>query len=794
MMSLLMSYPLLAQSSPEGVNRPLSEIRDEIKFLPLSLDEKLQVLSHAKILFSKIYVNLEHKKKIYNIDPLAALERIEKNAASMDEESFHGALELLFKSVNDLHANYYFPKPYSCYSTSLAISLQKNSLGTVFVNAVDLSKSSAIKDLDKVELGDELINYNNLPVREALKLRQKHISASTPDAVFYQGVMDLFWQGMYANMLPDNDVIEVTLRKVDGSLYNLSIPWFVSASAKCLNPEKEVPKESAGNRGDVFTQNIKERVNYWSKISKKYSRTLNKKSNLISKLANSNEEKVNVSDLQKTDNSSLTWKVITHKNRNFGYLKLSTFDTEKGIDHTVDQIRSVLVNNLQDTSGLVVDLRGNYGGMISLAEQFAALLTPRPVTPTPFYVRANEMTKLLFNEKEDWSKIILPYADTNKIVGPGFLISKEELRTVSQVYFGKVVLLTNSECFSSCDLFSATMKDNAKVTIYGTDRSTYGGGANVWNLYELKDLFEKRGENYKLPQNISMRITVRHAYRSNKTLIEDNGVASDIVLQETTSDLLDKENSAVLARIYNDLIIGSNLEKSSNIALSLKDSVFIRHENEPLRIEADVKKIDQVAILKEGKVIKRVHGNGDNKISFVLDDVITDYGNSTYEIFGFETRGLSKLPILRKSFTVDNVGSLNHIAKYDVIKDALISNNRLAPDCGWKRVGRTFVITADYCLQLSMGITHSLIMDDQPRKLSFNLKLDTEPDFDYLEIFVVSNGVVETLMARLSTPTDGHFEYDLSRYAGQKIDIKFKFLSDEMFAGKGIELSEMEIK
>lgn len=792
-LGVLVSFALSAQTAPTGVSQPLSEVRDDIKFLPLSLDEKLKVIGHAKILLSKIYVNLEHKKKLYNIDPLAALNRIERNAADLNEEQFHDAMATLFKSVNDLHANYYLPKPYSCYSTTLALNFDKNGFGNIFVSSIDLDKASVIKDLAKVELGDELINYNNLPVREALKVRQKNISASTPDAVFYQGVLDLAWQGMYSNLLPEQDVIQVTLKKANGSLYELSIPWFVSATAKCLTPVVEAPKESSGNRGDLFTDNIKERNNYWKKINKKFLKQLIKKTKLTSKIVNYEEEKVNLSNLQATDNDSLSWKTLKYKNRNFGYLKLTTFDAKQGLDLAVNQIRAVLENNLQDTSALVVDLRGNYGGMIYLAEEFAALLTPMPVYSLPFYVRANDVTKLMFQGDASWEKIIVPYADTNKIIGPEAITPKDILRKVSQAYFAKVVLLTNSECFSSCDLFSATMKDNAKAAIYGTDRSTYGGGANVWNFNELKDLFSKLGVDTSLPQGISMRITVRHAYRSNNTIIDDHGVPSDIIIQESTQEVLDKENSTAVTRILNDLLKGSELRKSSDIKLTFKDTQLTRHSNEVLNIGNEVKNIDQVALMKNGKILKRYHADGDNQLPITLDEAVADYGMTTYEVFGFQNNSPPKLPVLRKSFTVDNVGAFKSILNYDAIEDAFISNNVEKENCGWKKRDRSFVIDANYCLMLNMGITHSLIMDDKPRKLSFNLKLDAEPDYDSLEISVVSNGVVETIMKPLSTPTDAHFEYDLSKFQGQKIDIKFRFNSDEMFAGKGVELSEIEI-
>jgi hypothetical protein len=93
------------------------------------------------------------------------------------------------------------------------------------------------------------------------------------------------------------------------------------------------------------------------------------------------------------------------------------------------------------------------------------------------------------------------------------------------------------------------MKDNAHVTIYGTDHATYGGGANVIDYESLKDLLPAR-----LTQGMTMRITLRHAHRlSNNTIIDDVGVPTDILLAETMDEVINPTSSFMIAKIFSDL-------------------------------------------------------------------------------------------------------------------------------------------------------------------------------------------------------------------------------------------------
>lgn len=774
----------------------LENTRSKISFLPLSSDDKYAIIRHAGILFSKVYVNLEHKKNIYKVDPINALKTIEDRYTEMTEEQFHSAMLAVFASVRDYHVNYGLPKPHGCYSIVLPLVFKKSSDGKIIVTSVQLGPKDQAPDIVKVEAGDELISYDKLPATEALKLREKTSSASTPDARSFQSIYDLYWRDLSANLKPAQNNVSLELKHANGEVYSISVPWFSRVYDSCLMPKEELAQNNSGKApGDPFEQRLKERRLYFQNIRKKFFTLIKNKLNFKKYMSAQKNEVVDLKDLNATKNPSLFWKKINFHQKNIGYLKLNGFEVpDNDLKKAVNEISSVLTDQLNETSSLIIDLRENYGGQIPLAEKMAAMLTPLPMKSMPFFVRANDLTLALFDDEASWKDIIFPRMESNEITGPGVITSQADLTRSSQVYFGKVVLLTNSECFSSCDIFAATMKDNARITIYGTDHSTFGGGANVWALADMKRIFQKLNIPETLPQNINMRVTGRHAHRLiNKTLIEDTGVVTDIYLPESSEDLLNAEGSSVVARICKDLVKVPDLKNSSQTFIKFETTLLLKHGNEELTVNATTSNLDQVAVYLNNKFINRFDVSN-NSLKFNLPMSGMDYGSYDYQFFGFNKSGPTRFPVLRKSIKAEALADYKKTNKISAVDNAIITNSANDKNCGWKKSGNDFVIEAQYCPELKMDLNESVELTSAEPVLAFDLDLDAEPDYDFFEVILIHNGVEEKLMAPTSTPTSGHFEYTLTKYAGKKVDIKLRLNSDEAGAGKGVVVTHLEIR
>jgi C-terminal processing protease CtpA/Prc len=62
----------------------------------------------------------------------------------------------------------------------------------------------------------------------------------------------------------------------------------------------------------------------------------------------------------------------------------------------------------------------------------------------------------------------------------------ELVNSVGQLYQGPVVLVTDAQCYSACDIFAAGFQDHQIEPVLGVEANTGGGGANVVTHEELR--------------------------------------------------------------------------------------------------------------------------------------------------------------------------------------------------------------------------------------------------------------------------------------------------------------------
>lgn len=503
---------------------PLKDVRSQIFLNPLTNKDKLDLLSISTQLMRDIYVNLEHKKVLYHIDPIKDLEILKDNYKKKSTEDFQKELTIIFNKLQDGHVTYSFPAPYSCFIVNLPIGFQKINNGKIVVASIETNESD-------ISLGDELILYNKLPPDVSIKKHSPYVSASTPDARTIYDIGNLAWRNLKYDILPEEDTVLLKLKKINGTTYQKTLPWFATKDEDCIKNNGRSSPTGYSNVGNSFR--IRPQINSSSKIIKK---------------TNSVDTNIDLSKLNKTRAKNVFWNVFSHNNKSIGYLKIDSFDMDE--DVMITEIRSLLENELKNSIGILIDIRRNPGGDITFAEWIASYFSKKASFKSlPFYIRANK-NSLKFAEKleigDEWIKLIKNNINSNAIVGPEIL---NPYPPETDIYSGKVALLTSAECFSSCELFAASMKDNAGAIIYGINKSTFGGGANNMRNQTLEE-----GLGISIPQFAEISITYRLAHRlSNNTVIDDVGVPSDVYLPQTLEDVLDPNHAPSLIRIFDDL-------------------------------------------------------------------------------------------------------------------------------------------------------------------------------------------------------------------------------------------------
>jgi C-terminal processing protease CtpA/Prc len=242
----------------------------------------------------------------------------------------------------------------------------------------------------------------------------------------------------------------------------------------------------------------------------------------------------------------------------FAYVRIFTFNVPEADAFVTEFCRLV---SLLSPDGLIVDVRGNGGGLIYAAERLLQVLTPRPIRPLPAqFITTPLMLDLCerhspspFDPTFDlgpWipslSQAVSTGADYSQAVP---ITDPESANRVGQVYQGPVVLITDALCYSATDMFAAGFQDHGVGKILGIAEYTGAGGANVWTHELLRKLMEAPHPRNPpapnpfrpLPQGAGMRVSVRRTLRVGAldgAPLEDLGVRRDEAHYMTRDDVL----------------------------------------------------------------------------------------------------------------------------------------------------------------------------------------------------------------------------------------------------------------
>ncbi len=149
------------------------------------------------------------------------------------------------------------------------------------------------------------------------------------------------------------------------------------------------------------------------------------------------------------------------------------------------------IRSMKDANGIIIDLRGNPGGIGGMAPGVAGLLVKERTSLGTMKSRSNE-TKF----------IIYPQAN---------------------IYEGKVIILTDYGSASTSEIFAAGMQEIGRAKIVG---ETSAGAV-------LPSVFEK------LPNGATFQYVISDYKSPKNILLEGRGVIPDLVVKQTRQALLD---------------------------------------------------------------------------------------------------------------------------------------------------------------------------------------------------------------------------------------------------------------
>ena len=180
-----------------------------------------------------------------------------------------------------------------------------------------------------------------------------------------------------------------------------------------------------------------------------------------------------------------------------GYLKIRSFLPERQLEDSA----LAFVRAHRRAAGLIIDVRGNEGGATPM--RLIGALMDRPYR---WFIEATPGQPALDRDRRPQAMLRWDSPTTSPD---------------SAAFAGKVVILTDGACWSACDGFVVSFKDNHRATIVG---DTTGGSSG-------QPVFLSLGNG------MSFQVSMKREFLPDGSPFEGVGIAPDIVLRPTPEEI-----------------------------------------------------------------------------------------------------------------------------------------------------------------------------------------------------------------------------------------------------------------
>jgi C-terminal processing protease CtpA/Prc len=615
--------------------KPLADARAELKPEAYSAAERELVAKQALFMIENLFVHREVKIKDFGaqVDPVPRLKDMVRRAASLSDADFHAAMQKIFLDLHDHHTNYSAPMPLLC-SYVLAPLYFTDVYDGGSLKVIVKGQTTPLKDVAqeaaKAKPGDELVAVNDQPIAGVLEELKKLSGGANDDAMVMGAIMNLTVLPLSEVPLPDQDTVKYTLKNSAGT-YTINTKYFVAVNIQSCVDEVQGGNGRSGRPGrgvttSDFTTGENPRVRDYKNL------VLPKK---IAPFADE-EGKLPVG----------TFYTIDTPAGKLAKFDLETFMPEKqeSADDVIHQVKALLEKNQSTADALIIDMRGNGGGSIVLAEGLTQLFTPNAVEAMPVRFLPNDLNLQMFlhsnqGNENGWSQDTREAISSQaKYTKPRTITSTDAANRYGQVWFKPVVVLTDAGCYSACDLFAAAMQDHAAATIIGTHDNTGAGGANVMEYDIFRQVFDSadatKNPFEKLPGHQGMRVSWRQTIRVGKNagkLIENTGVKSDIVVRYVTEDVVGGESRALMREVHKAIEKIIPRYKSS---ITLASGLMMPNGSAAAWKEI-VKGVDKLEVVQGDKVVQSYAVNAQGEtVEISLPEIKGEWTDAPFHVVG----------------------------------------------------------------------------------------------------------------------------------------------------------------
>jgi cytosine/adenosine deaminase-related metal-dependent hydrolase/C-terminal processing protease CtpA/Prc len=506
---------------------------------PLTRAQRLDIVRQALVLMKKAYVHRQFKEAHHAVRPIQRLKLLEHRLAhqsegELDEELvFHNEMTRIFSSLRDLHTSYVLPRPYQRYRAVLPFLVEEYFAadGDLQVPRYLVTRVAPGSEHSTFTKGAEILHWNGLPIRVAIDQNADLQAGGNPAAAFARGLQALTVRSLMVSLPPDEDWVTITYRGTDNEVRQIRQEWVFERINTPLFSSFESATDTAVGI-DLRAYEVG-RARKWL-----FARPVAE--------AEFAAQKETLDDAMMSRGASIATtmpgifkpKVVGRGDK--GYVRIFTFMTDE-VDDFVDEFERLIRQLPQE--GLIIDVRGNGGGVIHAAERLLQLLTERPISPSRAQFASTDLMREVCvrhapsHEFEGlsfapWVSSLDMSVTTGETYSRAFPITPRKVANEGRgyVYPGRVVLVVDALCYSATDIFAAGFIDHMIGEVLGTSDNTGAGGANVWTHTILRTLAGPNSDLGELPNGAEMRVAVRRVVRVGEAsgqILEDIGISTD---------------------------------------------------------------------------------------------------------------------------------------------------------------------------------------------------------------------------------------------------------------------------
>lgn len=779
----------------------LAQAREQLKAPAYTAEEKTLVATQAHFFLDQLFVHRDLKIADFgaDYDPVPRLDELRRKAAMMPADALNEHLLSAFIDLHDLHTNFIAPKPLACATSFIPVEFVGVSDADDALVVISGKSPSAKELTQNLEIGMQLKTIDGRPIESVLADLGKISGGANPAAMRMRAIQMVSLLSHATHSLPETNQRRFEFARPDGQTVTATLPWIVYWDEACLKKDKQ---RSAMPFSQALTMGVDDYQRRYTKVFTQPELT--------------GEPVPGGSDRQaQTElNDVFTVQTITTPAGRLGYIKLKGFywdDDKLDLGTVVEAFRRTVEADLNETKALVIDVRGNPGGVIVMAEKLVQLFAPGGVEPSTARMLANELNAEIFRRANDgdnrWTAAIeAALRSQQRYTGPLAITPASEANAIGQIWFRPVVVLTDAACYSACDIFTAGMQDNNAATILGIHAATGAGGANVMDYETFQAIFQNRQDSPfpDLPHGQSMRVAWRQTVRVGQAsgqLLEDAGVTPDVVVPLQLTDI-GGESRALMRQIHQHI---DRLMPRYTSSLGFRRGGIVNLENgSSARWHEEVTGIDLLEVYHGEELAARIAiplSATPASLAISLPQTKASWQDHRITLVGYAQgkRVLRAVRELRWRGPYTAIPAQGIKLDFDDDSNASILHTvqlRGPADSGWQNIDGQMQIGSEqrYPGGVLARAFLPLKLDGQGGKMRFDLKLDAEDLHDSLRIYAIDPDTGERFeyYSGSQLPLIEGIALDLPRRV-DRLDLVFEFESDENWQLTGPRLDNLQL-